>query len=96
MFHTHKLNDKGVRDVARFKYAMTAVVVNVLGMMPEGREKALFTTKIEEAVFFGTKAVAGKPGNFTSIEHFTSPPLEPKKTVLRQEGSGLEEGENKS
>ena len=67
MFDTHKLNDKGFDEVATFKATMITSVKTALDLMPEGREKSVFKTKIEEAVFFGTKAIAGKEGNFTEI-----------------------------
>jgi len=64
MFGSYKLNSKGVKDVDRFKTAMSKAISRELAHMPEGREKAIFKTKIEEAVFYGTKAVASKIGNF--------------------------------
>ena len=67
MFDTHKLNDKGFTEVKTLKTSMADAVMKGLELMPEGREKAVFKTKIEEAIFFGTKAIAGKEGNFTEI-----------------------------
>jgi len=67
MFETHKLNDKGFTEVRIFKGDLVVAVNKALELMPEGREKSVFKTKIEEAVFFGTKAIAGKEGNFTEI-----------------------------
>ncbi len=72
MFDTHKLNDQGFSEVTSFKTRMAAVVEGVLELMPEGREKAVFKTKIEEAMFFGTKAIAGKEGNYTEILKYTT------------------------
>ena len=67
MFHTHKLNENGFNEVKQLKSERKEAVLKVLELMPEGREKAVFKTKIEEAMFFGTKAIAGKDGNFTEI-----------------------------
>jgi hypothetical protein len=65
MFDTHKLNEKGFKEVAKFKTHLSSSISEAMLDMPEGREKAIFKTKIEEAVFFGTKAIAGNPENFT-------------------------------
>jgi hypothetical protein len=67
MFDTHKLNEKGFGEVQELKSKMAQAVDHAMGLMPEGREKSLFKTKIEEAMFFGTKAVASKEGNFSEI-----------------------------
>lgn len=67
MFETHKLNDQGFQQVSKLKSSMQEAVLKALELMPEGREKSVFKTKIEEAMFFGTKAVASKEGNFTEI-----------------------------
>ena len=67
MFDTHKLNDEGFKNVSNLKSKMALAVTEALELMPEGREKQIFKTKIEEAMFFGTKAVAGKDGNFSEI-----------------------------
>ncbi len=72
MFDTHKLNDKGFTEVKQLKSSMADAVLKGLELMPEGREKAVFKTKIEEAMFFGTKAIAGKEGNFTEIVKYTT------------------------
>lgn len=67
MFETHKLNEKGFEEVTRLKTIMSGAVKDALDMMPESREKSVFKTKIEEALFFGTKAIATKEDNFTEI-----------------------------
>lgn len=70
MFDTHKLNENGFREMRVFKSAMANAAKTVLDMMDDGREKALFTTKLEEAVFFGAKAIAQKPDNHESKEAY--------------------------
>lgn len=70
MFETHKLNDKGFSDVSTAKSIMNKAVLEVLDHMPEGRDKSIFITKIEEAMFFGTRALAAKEGNYTEIVRY--------------------------
>jgi hypothetical protein len=70
MFDTHKLNENGFSEVKQFKTAMSEAVGNALKLLPEGREKAIFLTKLEEAMFFGTKAIASKDGNHTEITKY--------------------------
>lgn len=67
MFETHKLNNEGFMDMELYKNTMAKAVNLAKMMMPESREKSIFITKIEEAVFFGAKAIASKPENFTEI-----------------------------
>ena len=67
MFKTHKLNESGFEDVKRFKSNMKFAVESAMELMPEGREKSVFKTQIETALFYGTKSIAGKEGNFTEI-----------------------------
>jgi hypothetical protein len=70
MFDTHKLNEKGLNEVEVFKKTMAATINAVLEILPEGRDKSIFQTKIEEAMFFGTKAIASKPSNYTEITKY--------------------------
>ncbi len=67
MFETHKLNETGFAAVKALKSKMNKAVCQVLMDMPDGRNKAIFKTKIEEAMFFGTKAIAADPDNHTEI-----------------------------
>ena len=67
MFDTHKVNEKGFEEIREFKSTLADAVRKAADMLPEGREKSIFTTKLEEAVFFGTKAIASKPLNHTEI-----------------------------
>ena len=67
MFETHRLNENGFKEMDLYKTEMSMAISRVLLMMPECREKAIFKTKIEEAVFFGSKAIAGKSQNFDQV-----------------------------
>lgn len=67
LFDTHKLNAQGFKRVSDFKGALNKFVGEELIKMPEGRLKSIFKTKIEEAAFYGTKAIAGDEGNFDEI-----------------------------
>lgn len=67
MFETHKLNENGFEAVREFKITLSIAVSKAMKLLPEGREKAIFKTKLEEAVFFGTKAIAANPENHSEI-----------------------------
>jgi len=66
MFDTHMLNDEGKLAMAVYKKTIADAVKVVTESMPDGRDKSIFMTKIEEGVFFGAKAIASKPGHFSS------------------------------
>ena len=70
MFDTHKLNDDGFVEMKLYKETMAMAVNNVMKLMPECREKSIFLTKLEEGVFFGAKAIAGKTGNHSEITSY--------------------------
>ena len=70
MFKTHKLTEKGFQEMKEFKGSIGAVVMKALESMPEGREKSVFKTKIEEAMFFGAKAIAEKADNHSEVTDY--------------------------
>ena len=70
MFDTHKLNDHGFAQMQCFKKLLADTTRQVLDLMPDGREKAIFLTKMEEAVFFGAKAVASDTKNHFEITQY--------------------------
>lgn len=70
MFDTHMLNDSGKIEMNEYKMTIAEATKRVLTLMPDSREKSLFITKMEEAVFFGAKAIAGKPGNFEGLTQY--------------------------
>lgn len=72
IFDTHKLNEKGFAEVQQMKTKMAEAVDLALSLMPDGRAKSLFVTNIETAMFNGTKAIAGKEGNFTEIIRYST------------------------
>jgi hypothetical protein len=70
MFDTHKLTDKGFVEMAEYKNRMAQATKAVTEMMPEGRERSIFMTKVEEAVFWGAKAIASKAGNHSEVSSY--------------------------
>ena len=67
MFDTHKLNDNGFAQMQAYKTLLADATRQAVALMPEGREKAIFLTKMEEAVFFGAKAIASREDNHTEV-----------------------------
>lgn len=67
MFETYKLNEVGFDEVRLFKALMADAVEIAMTKMPESREKASFKEKIEEALFWGTRALSSKPENHSEV-----------------------------
>lgn len=70
MFDTHKLNENGFEKMSAYKTTMAEAVKSATALMPEGREKSIFLTKMEEGVFFGAKAIASVPENHTEVTKY--------------------------
>lgn len=70
MFDYHLLNEQGKYEVVKYKTILSTAVNQVLEMMPECREKSIFKTKLEEAVFFGTRAIAQKEVNYSEKKEY--------------------------
>ena len=67
MFETHKLTEQGSDEVWEFRGTLRYAVEKIEKYMPEGREKSLFKTNLETALYWGEKAIAGKEGNYSEI-----------------------------
>lgn len=76
MFETHKLNENGFAKVKEFKEGLSLSVSKAMQLLPEGRDKAILKTKIEEAVFFGTRAIAADPANHTEVVNYPETPAQ--------------------
>lgn len=67
MLHTYLLNDEGLQRTKELKSKLQAGINDVLALLPEGREKSIFKTKVEEAAFFATRAIAMQPENHKEV-----------------------------
>lgn len=67
MFETYMLNDLGKEQVRYFKTKMELLVTHSENMLVDGREKAIFKSKIEEAMFYGTRAIAKNPAHHSEV-----------------------------
>lgn len=79
MFETHVLNEKGMEEVKLLKAIMGGTLERLLPHLPDTRETSIFKTKIEEAMFFGVKAIASKDGNYKEIVKYVEDKNEPSK-----------------
>ena len=68
MFESYTLNERGHAEVAKFKTNMAEAAKKVLTLLPENTlETTLFCQKMEEALFYGTKAICSKDGNYNDV-----------------------------
>jgi hypothetical protein len=67
MFETHQLTEQGSDEIYEFRGTLQYAVEKIEKYIPEGREKSLFKTNLETALFWGEKAIAGKKGNYSEI-----------------------------
>ena len=67
MFETHKLTEQGEDEICEFKGTLRYAVEKIEKYMPEGKEKSLFKTNLQTALYWGEKAIAGKEGNYSEI-----------------------------
>lgn len=67
MFETYILNNEGLKAVNEFKNTMAEAVAKVKEMMPDCKAKTVFLNKIEEGMFYGSKAVASSHENFNRV-----------------------------
>ena len=72
-FQTHKLNENGFAHVKNFKEKIIEVLRYIEKVTPQGRDRACFVTKLEEASFWGTKAIASAPENHTEVINYGAP-----------------------
>ena len=62
LFQVHKLNASGL-DAAKCIAQQFNNVAEYIENLPDGREKSIALTKLEEACFFAKKAIAVLPEN---------------------------------
>ena len=69
-FKTHKLNEKGCKEIAEFK-TKTKKLLHSLGctdeVEPSNRDFALAKTKLEEFSFWATKFIASQSDSHTEV-----------------------------
>ena len=68
MFDSYMLNEKGIKELDKFKENFAIAVINAMELIPEGRYKSIFFTKIEEAVTFAEKAIVCNPENIVGLK----------------------------
>ena len=67
-FKSHKLNEKGIKEVTEFKAALSAMKKLIETMSGgESRDLSLAMTKLEEFSFWATKSIASRHGNYEEI-----------------------------
>ena len=59
-FYSRTLNDEQKDDVNFIQQNFTALYDYLDDMIPDGREKSLYTTKLEEACMWAVKAISRK------------------------------------
>lgn len=66
----YNLTGEGIEAVKDYKYAFSQAQQNILGHLKPSRETAIVKTKLEEALMFGTRAIAMQEENHNSINTY--------------------------
>jgi hypothetical protein len=75
-FDTYVLTPEGIADIKRVKGVMTYALSLVTPHLPPCRETSLFITKMEEGMFYATKALSSKKENHKGTLKFGVEPNE--------------------
>lgn len=75
-FEVHILNGDGIDKAKKIAADFDTLLESLKTYVPEGREFAIVKTKMEEACFFGKKAIANHPGNQGEAP-LAAPPTDP-------------------
>lgn len=62
-FRVHRLNPDGLKKAGAIQVAFDRLVDDLSDFCPDGREKSILMTKLEEACFFAKKAMASASSN---------------------------------
>jgi hypothetical protein len=62
-FKVHLLNEYGLAKAADVAHVFSEALRFLDALIPQGRERALVVTKMQEACFFAKRAVALQPDN---------------------------------
>ncbi len=62
-FQVHVLNDQGLDKARQLGEVFSTALEGIEAIIPQGRERALVVTKLQEASFFAKRAIATDPSN---------------------------------
>ena len=66
----YKLNEKGVNEVSEAKRVFSEMQEQVMGRLKPSRNASIVKTKLEEASFYMTRAIAEQEENHTEINTY--------------------------
>lgn len=62
-FKVHRLNEQGLQRATEIARAFDACLAALDKVLPQGRERALVVTKLQEANFWAKRGIAIDPAN---------------------------------
>lgn len=62
-FKVHRLNDQGMQRATEIARAFDACLTALDKVLPQGRERALVITKLQESNFWAKRGIAIDPAN---------------------------------
>ena len=68
--YDYKLNEKGIKELHKAKTDFSTFQQSIVGRLENSREAALVKTKLEEASFYMSRAIAQVKENHTEINTY--------------------------
>jgi hypothetical protein len=62
-FKVHQLNDQGLKKATDLGEVFSQMLDAIEALIPQGRERSIVITKLQEASFFAKRAIALDPAN---------------------------------